>query len=119
MFYEREDFVDLYQVASEKEGWNMLLITSEIHSDGIIGKQTLTDLLNKWSLTIKDVLNDTDAAYRINLGNIFLLIKNDKIRDLLVRLEDECTVVEKEKATISSTAALLTVQDSENILQIG
>jgi hypothetical protein len=121
MFYDRDSMIEMFDIAMEKrhiEGsrWIPVLITCNVEFTNRSKSDSIARILNQWTDLVKNQVNDRDAAYYVNEGNIFALVHENNYHVFVRHVTEAATIVLLGSATFRSIIRPLEIGEAQMIL---
>lgn len=117
MFYDRDSMLEMYELSLKKTNWKHVLVTFEMLDDTITTKEMM-GMLRNWRDNLKNVLSESDAAFEINAGNIFILLHEENQKTFDKSLQNFIIHSKSGKEGVSSSILYLSNEESEFLLKM-
>lgn len=120
MFYDKDSMLEMFELSINKKQWKHVLITSELFGEnaGDLSTKEVLNMHREWKEKIKDGINQKDAAYQINQGNIFVLVHESHIKDFQASVAKSKITSLSNNGGVSSSYLILSNEETEFLLKM-
>jgi hypothetical protein len=87
---DKESMIEMVEISTSKKLWKHILITSELYGrkKGDLTTKQVANMHKEWQYIIKEILDEKDAAFVINQGNVCALIHESNLEEFRLLVQN-------------------------------